>query len=391
MRTFIQQTSIKAFLRLEKPLYTRSGGKSAQGLFLSAVPLKPVGTSVRICSENETSTTIAKYSDDGNISDADFKILNSTDLHLEENLELNNKTLALLEAHIRDEKPDLILFTGDIVLTKYQQIDAVQFAQWMEKLGIYWAYVFGNHETREEKEYFKYLMLKSLSMYPHCLSKFGKPELFGYGNFIINILNADRTLRQSLVFFDSGRNICEPHFTADHLPAECKGGYDYIKPSQIKWYTSEIEALKNQYGDFRSMIYQHIPIPEYNTAFNQNADGTYSPSGKAKILYGGMFESVGCSPFNSHLFDAMKKNGTQAIFCGHDHVNDFAAEYDGILLVYVQVGGYNCYTMWDYNNYRWDEKDWQQGVTITEIHRDGSITLRQRFSNLYPDWKKLLK
>ena len=56
-----------------------------------------------------------------------------------------------------------------------------------------------------------------------------------------------------------------------------------------------------------------------------------------------MFESVGCSPFNSGLFEAMKKNGAQGIFCGHDHVNDFHIKVDGISL-YQTIGcGYFTY------------------------------------------------
>ena len=34
-------------------------------------------------------------------------------------------------------KPDLIVLTGDNILSKYQQIDAIQFAQMMEEIGIF--------------------------------------------------------------------------------------------------------------------------------------------------------------------------------------------------------------------------------------------------------------
>ena len=96
-----------------------------------------------------------------------------------------------------------------------------------------------------------------------------------------------------------------------------------------------------------------------------------------------MFESVGCSPYNSGLFEAMKRNGSQAIFCGHDHVNDWAAKYEGVYLVYNQYGSYGAYNLGDYNGMHLDEKDWQQGVTITTIHQDGSIDLRQSLNAKY--------
>ncbi len=387
VRTFLQQNAIKLWLNLEKPVYNITKGKHARNLFLSSIDIPYVGSKVKILKETNTSTYIAKMNDDGSFDNSTFKILNATDMHLDEDYDLNDKTLQFFVNQIRDEKPDLVIFTGDVILSKYQQIDAIQFGQLMEKMGVYWAYAFGNHEARAEKEYFKYLIFKSLTDFPHCLSKFGDPDLFGYGNFIINVMNDENSVRQSLVCFDSGRDMCEPHLTNDNIPADIRemGGYDYIKPSQIKWFEDEINALKQQYGEAKSMLYMHIPIPEYKNVFNELGDEYYEPSGKAEILYGYQYESIGCSRYNSGLFDAMKRAGSQAIFVGHDHINDFAAIYDGICLVYNQCGGYNCYTLYDYKNKRYQtpEKEWPQGVTITEIEKDGSFKLRQSFHAKY--------
>ncbi len=385
IRTFIQQTGIKAVIAAEKPLYNLTKGKLAKNRFLSALDIPYVGSKVKILKETDTATYVAKYNKDGTIDRGDFKLLSTTDMHTDEDYNLNNKTLQLFINQIRDEKPDLVILTGDCIQSKYQQIEAIQFAEMMERLGVYWAYVFGNHEAREEKEYHKYLILKSLSDYPHCLSKFGRPELFGYGNFIVNIMNSETELKQSLVFFDSGRDIVEKYMKKDGVPEEMKNGYDYIKPSQISWYSGEIAELKKEYGKVESMLYMHIPIKEYEEVFTLNEEGKYIPTGKADILYGRMHESVGSSPFNSGLFDAMKRNGSQAIFAGHDHVNDWAAKYEGIWLVYNQFGSYNAYGLGNYNGVSLPEKEWQQGVTITTIHSDGSIDLRQSFNARYLD------
>lgn len=385
VRTFLQQNAIRALLAAEKPLFDLTKGKHAKNRFLSSLDIPYVGSNVKIIKETSTSTFIAKFKDDGSFDDGDFKILNATDLHLDENYEINDKTLQLFINQVRDEKPDLVIFTGDVILSKYQQIDAIQFAQMMERLGVYWAYVFGNHEARAEKEYFKYLIFKSISDYPHCLSKFGRKELFGYGNFIINIMNSETDLRESLVLFDSGRGMTPAHRQNDKVPSDIPDGYDYIKPLQIDWYNGEIAQLKKDYGKVESMLYLHIPIKEYEEVFALGDDGEYRLTGKAELLYGGMYESIGCSPYNSGLFAAMKKNGSQAIFAGHDHVNDWTAVYDGILLVYNQCGGYNCYTMGDYNGHHWEEKDWQQGVTLTTVHKDGSVELKQSFNSRYLD------
>lgn len=380
VRTFIQQNAIKFWLKAEKPVHGLTKGKHAQNLFLASLDIPHVGTNVKIVSENDTSTFIAKFNGDGSYDKSDFKILTFTDLHLDEDYPTNDKTLQLMIDNIRDVKPDLVIFTGDCILSKYQQIDAIQFGQLMEKIGVYWAYVFGNHEAREEKEYFKYLIFKSLTDFPHCLSKFGDPNLFGYGNFVINIMDSETTLRQSLVLFDSGRSMCEPHITRDGVPTEINSGYDYIKPTQIQWYKNEITALKKKYSNVQSMLYMHIPIPEYREVFEaeSNPDESYSPTGKAELLYGVQYESIGASPYNSGLFDAMREMGSQAVFAGHDHVNDWAAKYKGIYFVYSQCGGYNCYGMGNYHGIHWNEKDWLQGSTLTTVKPDGSITLEQK-------------
>ncbi len=383
VRAFIQQNGIRFCLGAEKILYDLSNGKLAQNRFLSALDVPYVGSKVRIIKETETSTFIAKYNDNGTIDNSDFKLLATTDMHTDEDYSLNNKTLQMFINQIRDEKPDLVILTGDCIQSKFQQFEAIHFAQMMEKLGVYWVYVFGNHEAREEKEFHKYLIFKSLSDAPHCLSKFGDPNLFGYGNFIVNIMNSETELKQSLVFMDSGRDIIPEYMSRDGVPAEMENGYDYIKPDQIKWYTEEMESLRKEYGKAPNLLYMHIPIKEYEEVFALNDEGKYVPTGKAEILYGRMNESVGSSPFNSGLFEAMKKNEAQGIFSGHDHVNDWAAKYEGIWLVYNQFGSYNAYGLGNYNGISLPEEEWQQGVTITTIHKDSSIDLKQSFNSRY--------
>lgn len=377
--TFVRHNSIKAMLAAEHGLKAVSNGKLGKNLF--DVEPKFIGTDVRIIKETDDSTFIAKCDTSGRIVNKPFKILVTTDLHLCDDYELINKSLSMLAKHVEAERPDLILFTGDIVLTDHQQVDCVQFGRFMEKMGIYWAYVFGNHEARAEKEYHKYFMLKNLISFPHCLSKFGDPSLFGYGNFFINILSSPTSIQQSIVMLDSGRNTSPTHNAENGAPAELKC-YDFLKKDQIDWYRKNIISLESEYGKFKSIMAMHIALCEYENVMQLDGNGKYVPTGKAEILYGGMYESVGCSEFNSGMFDVIKELGsTQAVIVGHDHVNDFCAEYDGVYLVYAQCDGYNTYTMG--TNFGWDEKDWMQGVTMIDMDKDGEIGFRQRFNRNY--------
>ena len=142
---FVRQSLVKIYLSGAYAVHKISGGKKPKSLFSKLPVVEHVGTSVKKVSENGYSTTIAKYNPDGTIDDGDFVILSSTDFHYDDDLDMNNKTTEMFVKHIKDVKPDLVVLTGDVILAKYQQIDAIQFARMMEELGVYWTYVFGNH------------------------------------------------------------------------------------------------------------------------------------------------------------------------------------------------------------------------------------------------------
>lgn len=375
---FLRHNGIKALLAAEQAVKKAGGGKITGNLF--DCECKYVGSDVRIIRETEDSTFIAKMNPDGTVNGGGFKILVTTDLHLLGDAEKRNKTLRLLCRQIADVKPDLVIFTGDVVLTDCQQIDAIQFGSLMEKMGVYWAYIFGNHEARAEKEFHKYFLMKNFASFPHCLSKIGDERLFGYGNFFINIMGAENKLLQSLCFLDSGRDICDYYRAEYNIPEDMRG-YDFIKRNQMYFYENNIKSLREKYGDFKSMLFIHIPLPEYREVMELDGSGG-RPTGKAKVLYGHLYEAVGCSEYNSGMFDKILELGsTQAVFAGHDHVNDFCAEYKGVHLVYAQCGGYDQYTMGD--NFGTPEKDWPQGATIVDIGPDGTAEYKQRLNSIY--------
>ncbi|MCR4616542.1 MAG: metallophosphoesterase [Clostridiales bacterium] len=382
MKTAIATVRIginKTILKIKTLLYKISKGKLCKGLFLMTVNTPELTTDVKILSENGEEVNIAKTDSQGNIKNEGFRILTTTDLHLKDTPELRRKTVQMLVSQAERVKPDLIILTGDIILSKYQPLDCEQFAQVMEKLGIYWTVVFGNHEGADEKGMFKYLMLETVRRHPHCLVRFGKKELFGYGNHRINIFNGKDSLLQTLYLFDSGRDLRDEYRKEYGVPESAKG-YDFLKTNQIDWYKASVEDIKKKYGDVRSMMYMHIPLVEYGEAIELNEKGEYEFTDKCRYIYGAAYESVGSSEFNSGMFDAILECGsTQAIFSGHDHINDFCVEYKGIYLVYSQYDGYETYTMG--SNFSWDEKDWPQGVTVTDIKPDGSLEISRRFNS----------
>lgn len=371
----------KAILGAGRAVYKTTKGALAKSMFTMSVDIKHIGTDVKIVAEDEDSVTIAKTDKNGKIVNKGFRILSTTDLHFGDDPVLRDKCMQMLMNHIKTTTPDLLILTGDIILGKYQHIDAIQFAQFMEKIGVYWAFVFGNHEAREEKGRFKELLMKCQTTFPHCLARQGKKELFGLCNYCINILKSENEILKTLFFFDSGRDIIDEYRAEHGCPAEY-GSYDFLKNNQMNWYKNKLIDLNSRYGNVTSFMYMHIPINEYELAITQNENGDFVFTDKCEILYGGAYESVGCSKHNSGMFKLIKELGsTQAVFSGHDHVNDFCAIYDGVYLVYNQPGGYETYTMEEKKD--WPEKDWPQGVTITDIRTDSCFEISRRFNSLY--------
>ena len=368
-------------LSAQRAVNRLSGDRFARCAFTESLDIKKVPSDVRIISEDCDSVTIAKTDANGNIIDNGFRILTTTDLHFGDDPDLRNKCLQMLMDNIIETKPDLVILTGDIILGKYQHIDAIQFAQFMEKLGIFWAFVFGNHEAREEKGRFKELLMKCQTRFPHCLTRQGKEYLFGLCNFCINILKNENEILKTLFMFDSGRDILDRDREKYGVPSDMQG-YDFIKNEQMDWYSDKLAALESRYGSVKSFMYMHIPIKEYEYTIERDEDGNFSFTDKCEYLYGEAHESVGCSGFNSGLFALIKEKGsTEAIFCGHDHINAYCVKYDGVFLVYNQPGGYETYNL--LTNKGVEEERWLQGVTITEIAPDGSIDISPRYNSRF--------
>ena len=376
-----RRSLIKAGLFFENILYDISGGKLAKHCFDKAVEAHNISSKIKILKSSDYSTDIAKTDPSGNICDDTFRIISTSDFHLEDDCEINNKTLGFFARQIMDLKPDLAVITGDVVQTKYQQIDVIRFARLMEKLGVYWTIVFGNHEVREEKGIYKWMMAKSVSLYPHCLCKTGPDSLYGYANHTVNIFGVGGKLLETLFFFDSGRDIRDNYRREYNLPDDLQG-YDFLKKEQIDFYENEVKSLKNKYGDFDSIMYMHIPLCEYTNAFKSDGNGGFIPTGECEILYGEQHEGVACSPVNTGMFDAILRNGsTRAVFAGHDHVNNWCALYKGVYLVYSLSADYKLYHLG--TMFSKPEEEWLQGVTVTDIRPGGEINFAPSFNSKY--------
>lgn len=322
--------------------------------------------------DNGTETPfVYKSNGNGGYSGADFKILGFTDLHLDPALtdrKANNRTINMIKRNIDSEKPDLIVLGGDIITGAYNKTRAKGVADLLEKYGIYWAPVFGNHDTEKPSGYSRAELTELWSGYTHCLLKKGSVE--GFGNYMVNIKTSENDVSQTLVFMDSGEYLTEEEINSNGLDKK-KTQYDYIQPDQVQWYKDSLAAIAETYGDTKSLLFCHIPVPEYKNAYEEG-----------EVIFGKMNEEVACSKINGGMFDAIKEVGsTQALFAGHDHINDFIAIYQEIYFVYLQPSGYSTYDI--VRKKLGTAKDRIQGCTIVTVSADQSFSIEKKLNTRF--------
>lgn len=309
-------------------------------------------------------------------NDQTFKVLQLTDIHIGAGaFSINNDTWAInaVAKLVQNVKPDLVIVTGDIGFpvpysagTFDNKREAALFAALMEKLGIYWAHVYGNHDTELyslfDRQELTDLVYMDKEKYPHCLFEPGPKEVDGVGNYIINVKNKLGLITQSFVLFDS-----HAYTDGDYLGIAWK--YDNIHQNQIDWYEKEIKSLntKNRlkyaslsavdklayataagldpveteakFADpdamtIKSSAYFHIPLVEYYDVYHEYVDLGMKKVGKDyEYLRGNAGESgkvVYCGMHEDNLFEtAQRLKSTGYIFCGHDHYNNFQIRYWG--------------------------------------------------------------
>lgn len=333
-----------------------------QGLSYDIDSIEKVGTVVEVVGESEDSVTIKKN------DDSDFKVLMFTDTHLNGKEDTDYTAVSYLVENISKEKPDLVIYGGDNVSSGFNMRRYVQFADLMENLGVYWVAVLGNHESEGIFTYSRKKIVDLFSSYDYCLIKNGRTDIDGYGNFTVNILNPDNSIKEVIYLMDSGNYMTKE--LKEKYGVEQKGQvYDGVKESQVQWYKEKHDALTEEFGEFKSFTVIHIP-PYECRSFGEDEE----------YLYGDKREGMCPAGFNSGIFDAMKEKGSaQAVYYGHDHMNDYGVMYDGILLSYIQSAGYSSYNMGNSRNA--PESEWVQGYTKLEIKADGTYDAYQCFNH----------
>jgi hypothetical protein len=283
----------------------------------------------------------------------DFVILNLADLQVYElDLFSIRQTKNLIADLIAESKPDLITLTGDQGWMQAQKIAVIDILSYVDSFGIPWAAVLGNHDI-EDVGFTMNALGDLYESFENSVFKKGPNNLSdvpSVGNYIINIMEGEEIV-QTLYMLDSHSLRTYP---------DGKISYDYIHPKQIEWYSwgvngaSEYNISKGK-APAESLLFFHIPLREYIDAYAYWESTGFDPA----VGSGVMMEDPCPAPVNTGFFEVIKTLGnTKSIIVGHDHINNFIINYQGVRLVYAQKSSDKCYAPDDL------------GGTVISISRD---------------------
>lgn len=312
----------------------------------------------------------APYQDEnGNwkmVADGDFRILQITDVHFGGgafSITQDKKTVYDIERLVRATQPDLIVSTGDMSFpflyasgTADNMAGHKLYGELMQTLGVPWAVVLGNHDAEDLAIYDRKHVAE---YYASCGgSIFQSGNVYGYGNYTLDIVRPDGSTLQKLIFMDSNSYMSDSHSIENYFV------YDAIHEDQMDWYEQQVKG-----ADGKSMLFFHIPLFEFDTAWElwkQTGD-----SDIVRYVGGERGEGVCHASYDNGFFDRIAALGhTQAIFCGHDHYNTAMVEYRGILLAYGMALDRIAYP-----GIGW--KDSQRGANLITVQADGGYTVEQ--------------
>ncbi len=304
----------------------------------------------------DTEETVLRFRKDGT-----FKILVLADV--QDVYPIDDAMISFINEALDYAKPDLVVFDGDNIVTE----DVRAYEQLLYPLvsrNVPFTFVFGNHDV-ERENFTAEQQLAEYQKYPGCLAYDADPALHGCATHNLLIYSSKgNDIAFNLWMFDSGTSL--------HAENGEWLGYDCVRADQIEWYNNTRDAITEANGGklVHSIAFQHI-IPKeavevlfYESdismgelTYNFNDGSVYSYIPKIENFDGYIFEKSCPGNGSDGQWDAMKAGGdVLAVVVGHDHVNSFVADINGIDLVQTPGATYHSY----YNNML-------QGARIIEL------------------------
>ena len=300
--------------------------------------------------------------------DGKFNILHLTDIHkvhpdMDDEIDRtipdikSKNTLATIEKAIERTNPDLVVFGGDNIGGHWEEMTD-EYALWcinqiiasVKKYNVPLAIVFGNHDG--QNEHIAPLLSKEIQMsiymqYDNFRGCYNEADVYGCGNYHLPILASDSNeIKWNIWCIDSNDYPRNPDYSVINYDADC------IHKDQLEWYENTVKEEKSKYGrTIPAILFQHMPINQENDYVKECAENEAECAHKGKFYRTkagsekeGYMHELPSTPEDRSQFEAWKKCGDiKAAFFGHDHVNTFRFDIDGISIYQTISCGYETY------------------------------------------------
>lgn len=296
-----------------------------------------------------------------------FKICQLTDLHMRagshpcedpeprlrdgETCDADRKTLEFINDALDSEKPDFIVYTGDMI---YGEGSGDPETALLKALApaierqIPFAAIFGNHDGEAPGNNAE--LMQIMEELPFSLAQAGSENATGVGNYMLTA-SVNKHPALAMYFMDT-------HTRKD------KFGYDYIHKSQLDYMRDLHQSIAPQQAGYAhiplGMAFIHIPLPEYRNVNNPMV-GTYK-------------EAVIAPASDEGTRALLPEIGVSVVTAGHDHCNDYCildSSIEGSPGVWLCYGGGTGYG--GYGNYPDKEGvKYQRRIRFFDVDTQGS-------------------
>ena len=256
----------------------------------------------------------------------DFKILQLADLHFGIETDVGTQ-LEIIKNNIRQEKPDLIILTGDNFMYASKGIVKTLVSALNEECRLLteergrltkFTLTFGNHDN--QGDYPRYFINEVVSSYASndgeeiltgkyaAFVDYEDDNIFGLTNFYIDLVD-DRAKSREAVDVKYRIHIIDSNTYYFSGPDY---DYDIIHDDQLN-HAINIKNNATTDKDYVGLAFFHIPLTEYQEAWEQFQNGG---DGQGECN-----EDALHGYKNNSAYDKLKEAGIVSFFCGHDHIN----------------------------------------------------------------------
>ena len=286
-----------------------------------------------------------------------FKILVFNDIQDDEDVDV--RSLELIKASIESELPDLVILNGDQISDINFEIGYSSYTKTIRSIcdviqatGTPFLFTYGNHDADKSLAFPLSQQSKVYRSYSMCYAANNGPDTGTYNNIVMSSDGSKMAL--NIYMMNTGA-------------WDLEGWLSGVTPSQIRWYKNTCKSLKAENGGevVPAIVFQHIPVketydllkevdPRTEGAIRGNFFGTAYKGyvlDEARLLtpasgpQDAVFKSAICSEhplkYTGQYSAWVEMGDVFGAFFAHDHKNNFVAmSDDGIAMGYNRGAGF---------------------------------------------------